>query len=306
MVSVMKRKVAQVGPSTLMVSLPIKWVRQYGVKKGDEVEVVEEGERLLIGTSLKKQSKEITVTIPTVKEYLARFIKVPYVKGYNKILVKFKESGVYDKVSETSALLLGFEIIESTSESCTILNVSTTLEQNFEVLLNRLFMANLVFGRELLMRLKNKGEIGSMMEYENNINKVALFCKRVLQTQSIQQMVYSTASLYNVVAHLEEAADSFRRIALYVDSKNTVLREKTIDLFEKCIKMQEINFTIFCKYLKGDQATSLIPLFKEHKAIRESIDYQKCYAKDWTNNFICGELLALRSLSSHISEELFH
>lgn len=301
----MKRKVAQVGPSTLMVSLPIKWVREYGIRKGDEVEVMEEGGKLWVGTALKKTSKEITVTIPTVKEYLGRFITAPYVKGYDKIIVKFNEGKVYDKVSETSQLLLGFEIIESTAESCTLLNVSTTLEQNFDILLNRLFMSNLVFGKELLGRLRNKAELDGLRGYENNINKIALFCKRVLQTQSIQRGAYSTASLYHMIAHLEEAADSFRRIVLQVNPKDTILLKKTSDLFEKCIKMQEINFMIFNRSLKGEATTSLIPLFREHKAIHTSIDYHNYYSKDATNSFICGELMNAINLSFHISEELF-
>ena len=35
----MQRKVNQIGPSTLMVSLPSKWVKRYNVKKGDSLEL---------------------------------------------------------------------------------------------------------------------------------------------------------------------------------------------------------------------------------------------------------------------------
>ena len=35
----MKRKVVQQGPSTLMVSLPAKWAKRLGIKKGDEINI---------------------------------------------------------------------------------------------------------------------------------------------------------------------------------------------------------------------------------------------------------------------------
>ena len=44
----MQRKVNQIGPSTLMVSLPSKWAKRYNVRKGDSVEVTEEGKSLHI------------------------------------------------------------------------------------------------------------------------------------------------------------------------------------------------------------------------------------------------------------------
>jgi len=43
----MKRKVSQIGPATLMVSLPSKWAKQFGVKKGSELEIEEKGNKLL-------------------------------------------------------------------------------------------------------------------------------------------------------------------------------------------------------------------------------------------------------------------
>ena len=52
----MKRKINRVGYSTLTVSLPSKWAKQYGLKPGDEVEISEDGRTLRI--EAKKGAKK--------------------------------------------------------------------------------------------------------------------------------------------------------------------------------------------------------------------------------------------------------
>ena len=47
MVIIMKRKINAVGTGTLTVSLPNKWAQKYNLKKGDELNVAEEGGSLV-------------------------------------------------------------------------------------------------------------------------------------------------------------------------------------------------------------------------------------------------------------------
>jgi len=54
----MKRKIIQLAGKTMVVSLPAEWIRKFKVNKGDEVELKEEGKRIIINTD-KEFSKEI-------------------------------------------------------------------------------------------------------------------------------------------------------------------------------------------------------------------------------------------------------
>ena len=53
----MKRKVIQIAESTQLVSLPRKWALKYGVKKGDEVDVLEEGNKIVVSTGVEDEKK---------------------------------------------------------------------------------------------------------------------------------------------------------------------------------------------------------------------------------------------------------
>jgi len=55
----MKRKIVEQGLSkTKVVSLPIKWVRKYGLEKGDEVVIEEAGPKLILSTTKTLGFKE--------------------------------------------------------------------------------------------------------------------------------------------------------------------------------------------------------------------------------------------------------
>ena len=53
----MKRKAIQLASQTIVVSLPAKWVRQQGIKKGDEIDVEERGKELVIGNKMPNKKK---------------------------------------------------------------------------------------------------------------------------------------------------------------------------------------------------------------------------------------------------------
>ena len=84
----MKRKVIQLAGKTLLVSLPIKWAKKYGIKKGNEVEVEERGKSLLIATekAVSMEKKEIVLSGP--EEFIRRVISAEYKKGVSEITFK--------------------------------------------------------------------------------------------------------------------------------------------------------------------------------------------------------------------------
>ena len=92
----MKRKVAQIGPSTLMVSLPMKWVKENNVSKGDELNIIEDKHSLIINTSHKKNKLNIEINMSGLGSMLNRTICAIYKAGYTNI--NFKYSGGSSKV----------------------------------------------------------------------------------------------------------------------------------------------------------------------------------------------------------------
>jgi phosphate uptake regulator len=115
----MKRKIQQLGSSTLAVTLPAEWTREQGLVKGDELVVQrdENGGSLLVVPDRPKAT-EATTTIDTESlspESVQRAILAQYVLGRQLIEVESDgpfDPDVFDAIGETERQLMGLGVVE--------------------------------------------------------------------------------------------------------------------------------------------------------------------------------------------------
>src|SRR3989344_3919364 len=89
-----KRKVVLHGPSTLTISLPTKWIKKHGVKKGDELEVEEFDKILKVSTDREYSPvRSIKVDLNNLSEdAIKSILAVLHKSGYDEIEVDFKDA----------------------------------------------------------------------------------------------------------------------------------------------------------------------------------------------------------------------
>ena len=104
----MKRKVAKIGPSTLMISLPTKWVKANNVKKGDEINIIQNNKELIINSQNEQGLGKITILIPSEESFVKRMMFLPYIKGYNIIKLKLKQKELMTKIFYRLNYMIGF------------------------------------------------------------------------------------------------------------------------------------------------------------------------------------------------------
>ncbi len=116
-----KRKVQLTGGSTLIISLPIKWVREVGINPGDEVFITPQLDRSLLMTTAPKTKEQMYET--TIKlfpdespENNLRILIAHYLVGYDIIkLISQKGFDASDRKWIKDAVrkrLIGLEVIE--------------------------------------------------------------------------------------------------------------------------------------------------------------------------------------------------
>ena len=137
----MKRKVARIGPSTLMISLPSKWAKKYGLKKGDELDILENNEKLIVSTQDEISKKELEINVSSLDLMLYRLIGAVYKSGYEQVKIVFNTpkqlETIYDVLRKTC---IGFEIIEQSKNFIVIKEISKPEQQEFENVLRRNFL----------------------------------------------------------------------------------------------------------------------------------------------------------------------
>src|SRR3989344_1846924 len=111
----MKRKAIQLANQTIVVSLPAKWVRQQGIKKGDEIDLEEKGNQLIVAFKIiDKKEERAEIDVSNWNDRLIRLVLSGLnKKGFDEIVVKYDKSSTAKTLEELiKNLFTGFAIVE--------------------------------------------------------------------------------------------------------------------------------------------------------------------------------------------------
>lgn len=306
----MKRKVNLVGQNTLTVSLPSKWVEKNGIKKGDEVEIEDNGKEVTIGLRNTKITRELTFKIENPEQLMNRTMYGPYLRGYSSITYYYDNPVVYSRLLGSVKKMLGFEIIEQTQQKCKIAEVTEGSNQNFSKLMLRLFFIlksyTLAVQRFLQKPTKDYNEF---TELELECDKISLYCRRLININYLHGPIYDSTAFYYTLCAAEQIGDELDDIIDYYRN-NELTKYKYDTALDPMFKDLELSLdTIFKKidnYLDSkdeDKRTECDIILKKY---REDIKirYKKIFNKKDTN-IIALHIFKSMNLIKHMSEELY-
>jgi phosphate uptake regulator len=179
----MIRKVVKLGPSTMVVSLPSTWTKKLSITAGDEVEVNEVSEGLLL-TTQSKTSKEATIKLEqgNTREIYIKLSHV-YRMGFDKIVIILNNRSSLKHIAKiVTSHLLGMEITSKSDKKCVVENITEPTDQKFSVLLRRVFLQiietqNLIAEDFSRKKSENWEEIKSL---RISLDRYVFFCRRVI------------------------------------------------------------------------------------------------------------------------------
>lgn len=237
----MKRKVVKHGTATLTISLPIQWARKFAIKHGDELDIEERGNRIIIKPYNERLEKEIVVNIDLKENIPRRLIVSHYIAGYNQIRVKYKHKEVNLLLQNiVRDLLMGFEIVEEGNNYCVLKNVARGIEEEFDVMFNRLFIISISMLKDVYDAF-SKNDLSLISDSatpEGSANKVNLFCRRMLN--SLGHKEKRATGLYFVVNQLEEVTDLCNKLSKYAVKNNLRISKDVLNYLHTLIQYVEL------------------------------------------------------------------
>src|SRR3989338_9146675 len=147
-----KRKVIQIANSTQLISLPRQWAQKYGIKKGDELEVDEQGNRICVSTEKTQDPGNIEVNITGLdRDSFMFLLRALYIRGYNEIKLTFNEPfaehhrigkkvSIISQIHEEANRLTGLEVIQQRENFCILKVLIESMEEKHNTITK--FMAN--------------------------------------------------------------------------------------------------------------------------------------------------------------------
>ncbi len=189
------------------------------MKKGDEVEVRENGNSICIYSNQGLNVDEITINVGGLTPRLVdRFIARAYQKGYDKVIVMFKTTEQLNAVREKIKELLGFEIMDTAKDSCIIQTISSKLDIDFDSALRKAFIFVLDMADSCLEAYEENDRKGLLELYNKDyeVNKFCYYCLRYLNKE--KSGGFGTSILYYLIETLEDVGDSYKYLAKHLSN----------------------------------------------------------------------------------------
>lgn len=215
----MKRKVILMGGKTYVISLPSTWIRKYSVSKSEELDVEENGNKIIITkASGAKKGGKIELDITNLEPILPRLIAALYKNGYSEIVFKSNNRNLITKAENYfNTYFIGIEVVQRTPTICHAKEISETMNQEFDSLFRRIFFSLLSAKNVLETALKDndKSAFDEVLALEVANNNLVTLCRRMLNENGYsnpKKLVY----LYSILEFFERISDEYKHISKHL------------------------------------------------------------------------------------------
>lgn len=247
------RKIIGFGDSSFVVSLPKEWVGRNGLKKGDVVNVQDDGTELKIVSQninfVKNIKQDVIVFDGNLKRLKARLFK-SYIDDCDLITITKKQ--IDDSINDIKKLIndnfIALEVLQSGNDKIVIkdfLNVADISVYDMVRRMDRIVMSMFEDVREIL-----KGDFSKkdyIFDRDNEVNKIynllLRILKRAINPADRKLLKLETIDIpyyWDFVASIEGIGDLLKRMVRTIDSKPEKevldIYNELYELYKKAVK----------------------------------------------------------------------
>lgn len=261
----MKRKIVLHGPSTLTVSIPSKWARNFNLSKGDELNVEELGDRLIVSLENVKETERKDIRVRNFKRLGKTYLTASYRQGYDEVVINFDGRDYVGTIQGMLSETMGYGIVKQESCSCTIKDLTGHRKNEFDNVLRRIWLMLLDLANESfnLMQRKDVEGMKNISLMDASINRFCNYCLRIL-TKDSSVPFRKVALYYHLIKSLEELADSYKDLCNFYAEHLDEVNKPFLDLFYEVNQSLVEFYEVFYKY----DDSKMEELFRKTKASR--------------------------------------
>lgn len=248
----MKRKVVKHGSATLTISLPAKWAKKFNVKQGDELEISEEKNDLMISTG--KEAKcvhEVCIDVDQYGILGARAIAALFKAGCDNINVHYDRIDGISIIEKYLNEFIGFEVMKQKPNSFLLKEISTFSNvDELDNVLKRTFLLLISMAQDCLDSIKsdNKDLLQKIIHRDATINKFTNYCRRLINKQGITK-IKDVPMVYYIVEEIENIGDEYKYMCKFLMAKDVKIDDsELIGLLEDVNKLVNDFFSLYFKF----------------------------------------------------------
>ena len=188
----MKRKIVRQGKQAFTVTLPVDWIRNNGLKVGDEIDLTTSEKSLILRADSKSPGGIIDLDLTDITNRMKYvYINAAYAKGVDELNIK-AEPGYYPEVEHN----IGFAVASQKKDVSTVRDFSGNTLGDLDEVFKRVFQMIVNFLNEAQNDIfgQNSGPYETLSKRDMEINKFCLFLER-----SIVKQVYPDPKLGKIL-----------------------------------------------------------------------------------------------------------
>ncbi|MCW8966495.1 MAG: AbrB/MazE/SpoVT family DNA-binding domain-containing protein [Candidatus Pacearchaeota archaeon] len=282
------RKLNHVGKNTLTISLPKSWTIKNNLDKGDQLDIEEQENRLIIKT-INHEKKEGVIESKNINTFLLnKLILNAYMKNYNKIIINIENEKIYNNytnaevsifnyISNIITSYLGMEIISHGDDKIILQNL---FEEggisNMPIIQKRVVSLYSEFLERLCGRLSSSKNFSNynINKDVSNIRKFIYYNMRLIVNS--EKSRFSKIKLYVLYDHLDNSLYGVEKLIKLLARKQRInkkiskLIKEIFNIFISFLNMEEdMEIFVLNKFIKNREDL-LKRIFKEKLSLEEN------------------------------------
>lgn len=246
------RKVYRSGKSSYIITLPKKWVEDYGIKEGDSLTVEVKGNSITLKP--KREEKKLEAFIDDEKasfQQLVRLVISYYLAGFSSIRVKVYSDEQRRAVAYVTDLLIGAEILEDVGDFMMIEVFLDVDRFDVDVIIDKLSNIATSMLKDFQKAIKNleRSVCSSIMSREDEVDKLHFLALRILNfhgdsgtispvdAMDYRSVVRSIERISDHISQMSEATlnidDPYPELAEAAEKVEKLLRRAIVAFFKK-------------------------------------------------------------------------
>lgn len=241
----MRRRVIQIADSTQLISLPRKWAQRYGIKKGDELDIEEKGNKVVVSTGKGTELKKAEISLEGLdRTSILYYIQSGYRIGYDELHITFNQpltqhyrlkskTKIISVIHNESNRLIGYEVIQQKDNFCVVKDISESSIREFDTVLKRIFLLLNDTADDMVRACKTNDTVllETIEEKHDSITKFISYCLRLLNKYGHPEP-YKTCVYYHIIATLDKIVDVFKYGARDMLEHKHKLKKETRDILD--------------------------------------------------------------------------
>ncbi len=247
----MRRRLVEQGKFTLMASLPIDWIRKHNLAKGDEVDVEERENNLIVApTKLRTKKLEKEITVSKISKMTYRLLGTPFRAGYDILKINFKNPSLLEKVGEDIKYYnIGFEIIEQEKDYCIAKEIATGIDLDIDSTFKRAFGTLLRSVEESVDYLDRPSDdnLKNLIFRDASITRFRNFTVRMINKHGYKTLKDQN-SFYFIVESMEKIGDEYKEIYRTIIDKKIKTSNQLKDIYLSIYQFLKLSYELIYNF----------------------------------------------------------